>query len=277
MDFNPSEGQIERIGKPRVPIDTMSDLIQTGIRSLDQKLGMELSARRGIPNGSMIIVSYPSETVIPKLFVQRILLNWAQDVKNNLVFYVHSALPYELVLRAFKAYNWDVAPYKGKSLIFEDMYNLKSTTMGTALKLGRIEIRRRTYVKKVIERMKHVKETQNKRCFSVFDDLLWMKEDELDSDPTSLIMFLKDLVQSFTQIGGVHFMLLPQEILDPVAERILMNSAQGIFYFSRTSVGSRIKDNFAITKLMGVAYVSETLELTPSEVEGFKIETTGKI
>ena len=277
MEHTLQGGKIERIGKERPPIDTRGGLIQTGIRSLDQKLGLELSSRKGIPTGSMIVISYPSETVIPKLFVQRILLNWAQDVERNIVFYIHSALPFELVKRSFQAYRWNIEPFINKSLFFEDMYNLRSATMGTALKLGRIEIRRRTYVKKIIERMKHVKKTQNKNCFSLFDDLLWMKEDELDEDPTALILFLKDMVRSFTEIGGVHFLLLPQDILDPVAERIIMNAAQGIFYFSRNTVGSKIKDNFAITKLMGVAYISETLELTPSEVEGFKIESTSKI
>ena len=106
---------------------------------------------------------------------------------------------------------------------------------------------------------------------------LWMKEDRLDEDSNELITFLKDSIMSFAHIEGVHFFLLPQDVLDPVAERIIMNAAQGIFYFSRSRVGSRIKDNFAITKLMGVAYISETLEITPSEAEGFKIEATAKI
>jgi hypothetical protein len=104
-----------------------------------------------------------------------------------------------------------------------------------------------------------------------------MKEDRLDEDSNDLITFLKGVIQSLTKIGGIHFFLLPQGVLDPVAERIIMNSAQGIFYFSRSTVGSRIKDTFAITKLMGVAFVSENLDLTPSEVEGFKIESTAKI
>jgi len=272
-----SKNNVERIGKRSQPVDTRGELILTGIRTLDQKLGMELSSRRGIPDGSLVLASYPSDTSIPKLFIQRILLNWAQDVENNLVFYIHSEKPHNLVKRSFQAYDWDVTPLEGKSLFFEDMYNLSSASMTSSLKFGRIEVKRKTYVKKIIDRMIHVKEDQNKQCFSIFDDLLWMKEDRLDEDSNALIVFLKEVIGSFTKIGGVHFFLLPQNILEPVAERILMNAAQGIFYFSRRTVGSRLKDNFAITKLMGISYISETLEVTPSESEGFKIESTAKI
>ena len=277
MDIEAPKGGVERIGKKGNAIDARGELILTGIRSLDQKLGMEMSARRGLPNGSLILVSYPSETVIPKLFIQRILLNWAQKVENNVIFYVHSSSPYDSVLRSFQAYEWDVTPYEGKNWYFENMFDLSSSAMSSALKLGKIEVKRRTYSKKIIDRMMHVKETQNKQCFSVFDDLLWMKEDRLDEDSTALISFLKNTLMSLAKIGGVHFFLLPQGVLDPIAENIIMNAAQGIFYFRRSAVGSRIKDTFAITKLMGVAYVSETLDLTPSEAEGFKIESTAKI
>ena len=276
MDMDSPTGGINRIGKSNSSKDERGDLIQTGIRSLDQKLGMEMSSRKGLPSGSLILVSYPSETVIPTLFIQRILLNWAQK-SNNVIFYVHSSRPYNHVLNSFKAYEWDVKPFEGKNWYFENMFDLSSSSMASSLKLGKIEVTRKTYVKKVIDRMLHVKENQKKHCFSVFDDLLWMKEDRLDEDSNDLITFLKGIIQSFTEIGGIHFFLLPQGVLDPVAERIIMNAAQGIFYFSRSTVGSRIKDTFAITKLMGVAFVSENLDLTPSEVEGFKIESTAKI
>ena len=277
MDIEAPKGGVERIGKKDRNIDTRGELILTGIRTLDQKLGMEMSSRKGIPNGSLILVSYPSDTVIPKLFIQRILLNWAKKTKENVVFYVHSSTPYDSVRKSFQAYGWDVSPYEGKNWYFENMFDLTSSTMSTTLKLGKIEIRRRTYAKKIIDRMIHVKESQNKQCFSVFDDLLWMKEDRLDEDAAALITFLKNTLMSLSRLGGVHFFLIPQEVLDPVAERIIMNAAQGIFYFTRNSVGSRIKDTFAITKLMGVAYVSQTLDITPSETEGFKIESTAKI
>ncbi|TET77436.1 MAG: hypothetical protein E3J43_05855 [Candidatus Heimdallarchaeota archaeon] len=168
-------------------------------------------------------------------------------------------------------------PFEGKNWYFENMFDLSSSSMASSLKLGKIEVKRKTYVKKIIDRMFHVKENQNKQCFSVFDDLLWMKEDGLDEDSNALITFLKGTIMSLTKIGGVHFFLLPQDVLDSVAERIIMNAAQGIFDFSRSTVGSKIKDTFAITKLMGVAYVSENFDLTPSESEGFKIESTAKI
>ncbi len=276
MDMNSPSGGTERIGKSNPSKDARGDLIQTGIRSLDQKLGMEMSARKGLPQGSLILVSYPSETVIPTLFIQRILLNWAQN-SNNVIFYVHSTRPYAHILNSFNAYEWDVKPFEGKNWYFENMFDLSSSSMASSLKLGKIEVKRKTYVKKIIDRMLHVKENQNKRCFSVFDDLLWMKEDRLDEDSNTLITFLKGTIMSLTKIGGVHFFLLPQDVLDSVAERIIMNAAQGIFYFSRNTVGSRIQDTFAITKLMGVAYVSENFDITPSEAEGFKIESTAKI
>jgi KaiC/GvpD/RAD55 family RecA-like ATPase len=277
MDIEAPKGGVDRIGKKARNVDTRGELILTGIRTLDQKLGMEMSARKGIPNGSLILVSYPSDTVIPKLFIQRILLNWTKNTQENVIFYVHSSTPYDSVLKSFQAYGWDISPYEGKNWYFENMFDLTSSAMSSTLKLGKIEVRRRTYAKKIIDRMIHVKETQNKQCFSIFDDLLWMKEDRLDEDAAALIAFLKNTLTSLAKLGGVHFFLIPQDVLDPVAERIIMNAAQGIFYFTRNSVGSIIKDTFAITKLMGVAYVSETLDITPSETEGFKIESTAKI
>jgi len=276
MDMNSPSGGTERMGKSNPSKDARGDLVQTGIRSLDQKLGMEMSSRKGLPQGSLILVRYPSETVIPTLFIQRILLNWAQN-SDNVIFYVHSSRPYSHILNSFNAYEWDVKPFEGKNWYFENMFDLSSSSMASSLKLGKIEVKRKTYVKKIIDRMLHVKENQKKQCFSVFDDLLWMKEDRLDEDSNALITFLKGTIMSLTKIGGVHFFLLPQDVLDSVAERIIMNAAQGIFDFSRSTVGSKIKDTFAITKLMGVAYVSENFDLTPSESEGFKIESTAKI
>ncbi|MCE7742477.1 MAG: hypothetical protein GOP50_08440 [Candidatus Heimdallarchaeota archaeon] len=277
MDMDAPDEGLERIGKTQASKDSRGELILTGIRSLDQKLGMEMAKRRGIPQGSFILVSYPSGTVIPTLFIQRILLNWAKQSPDNVIFYVHSSRPYDHVQNSFQAYNWDVSPYEGKNWYFENMFDLSSSAMTSSLKLGKIEVKRKTYVNRILDRMIHVKESQKKQCFSVFDDLLWMKEDRLDEDSSALITFIKSAIMKFTKIGGVHFLLLPQGILDPVAERIIMNAAQGIFHFTRNTVGSRIKDTFAITKLMGIAFVSENLDITPSETEGFKIESTAKI
>ncbi|MHA1198371.1 MAG: hypothetical protein ACTSQF_03370 [Candidatus Heimdallarchaeaceae archaeon] len=269
--------EVERIGKKQASKDSRGELLLTGIRSLDQKLGMEMATRRGIPQGSFILVSYPPGTVIPTLFIQRILLNWAKQSTDNVIFYVHSSRPYDHIQNSFKAYNWDVSPYEGKNWYFENMFDLSGSAMTSALKLGKIEVKRKTYVNRILDRMIHVKESQKKQCFSVFDDLVWMKEDRLDEDSSALITFIKRSIMNFTKIGGVHFFLLPQGVLEPVAERIIMNAAQGIFHFTRTTSGSRIKDTFAITKLMGVAFVSENLDITPSESEGFKIESTAKI
>lgn len=277
MSQEPSKGGIERIGRLGQQSNSRQTLIKTGIRTLDQKLGMELSLKKGIPQGSLVLVFYPSETVIPLLFVQRILLNWAKDKVNNAVFYVHSSKPIDLVLRAYEAYGWDARKYMDESMFFENMYDLSSPSIASSSKLGRIEVKRKTFAKRILKKMEHFHENQNKICFSVFDDLLWMKEDQLDENPNALIIFLKDTVRLLTKIGGVHFFLLPKQVLEPIAERIIMNSVQVIFDFSRSITGSRIQDNFAITKLMGVAFKAELLELTPSEEEGFKIESTSKI
>ncbi|MCG3217233.1 MAG: hypothetical protein KAS63_10925 [Candidatus Heimdallarchaeota archaeon] len=277
MDLDSSKEGLERIGKKNTTVDSRGELFLTGIRTLDQKLGMEMSTRRGLPKGSIILVSYPSGTVIPTLFVQRILLNWAQNKGENVIFYIHSSRPYNHVINSFRAYEWDIGPYENKNWFFENMFDLSSSAMTSTLKLGKIEVRRKTYVKRVIDRMLHVKENQKKQCFSVFDDLLWMKEDRLDEDSNALIAFLRRTIISFSELGGVHFFLLPQDVLEPVAERIIMNAATGIFHFSRNILGSKIKDTFAITKLMGVAYISENLDISPSEAEGFKIESTAKI
>ncbi|MHA1303283.1 MAG: hypothetical protein ACTSQE_00345 [Candidatus Heimdallarchaeaceae archaeon] len=276
LDLEPPKGSIERIGKKGVQDIGTVGLIRTGIRSLDQKFGMELASKAGIPSGSVIVVSYPASSVIPILFVQRILLNWAQKSDYNRVFYVHSSKPYNLIERSYAAYNWNIEEYKDKSFFFENMYDMTSSTT-TSIKLGRIEVKRRTYVKRIVEKILHVKETQKKNCFSVFDDLLWLKEDKLDDDHNALIIFLKELIKMFSEIGGVHFFLLPQNIINPVAEQIILNYAQGIFHFSRARVGSMLRDTFTISKLMGVAYISEVLDVTPSEEEGFKIESTSKI
>jgi KaiC/GvpD/RAD55 family RecA-like ATPase len=181
MDMDTPDEGIERIGKKQTTKDSRGELILTGIRSLDQKLGMELAKRRGIPEGSLVLVSYPPGTVIPTMFIQRILLNWAQQSDNNVIFYVHSSRPYGHVKNSFQAYNWDVSPYEGKNWYFENMFDLSSSSMTSALKLGKIEVKRKTYVNRILDRMVHVRETQNKQCFSIFDDLLWMKEDRLFS------------------------------------------------------------------------------------------------
>ena len=42
-------------------------------------------------------------------------------------------------------------------------------------------------------------------------------------------------------------------------------------------IGNRNQDRLTIAKMMGVAYKSEILDITPDEKEGLRIESTGKI
>lgn len=125
--------------------------------------------------------------------------------------------------------------------------------------------------------MVHLSKNQGSKCFSVVDNLLWIKEEELDEKPDALIEFLKDLTDLILQIGGVHFLLLEKDIINPVAERLIMSNVQGIFDFSRGQKGAKTVDRFSISKLVGLAFISENMEISPSETLGFIIESTGAI
>ena len=244
--------------------------------SLDQKLGMEFSDVKGIPDGTLILVKVPPSASIPLLFVQRILLNWATN-ENNYIFYMFSSRPKTLIQRELNAYNWSTSEYEGRNWFWQDMRQVTTTHRASSTRVGAIDIKRKTYTKHIFKSMEQYKKEKGIIPFSIIDDLLWMKEELLDENPSEVMGFLKDLLDLIQVIGGVHFFMLPNGILNPVVERILEAFSQGIFNFTRDIRGAKLRDFLTITKLTGVAFVSEELEVTPSETLGFQIESTRKI
>lgn len=268
--------RIERIGKKKTAPRERPKRFLTGIRSLDMRLGMEFSREKGIPDGTLIIVRTDSNANIPRLLTQRILLNFAKD-DQAAVFYVHSSRPLNLVKRDFEAFDWHVEEYENRTMFFEDMYGMGAQGSASAIKVGPIAVKRKTFLKQIYAKMYKVKEEHNKWCFSIVDDLLWIKEDQLDEDYALLIQFLKEVGSRILAIGGVHFMLLPRGILSPIAEQILMSYSSAVFEFERKRVGSRLKDHLTITKLLGVAYVPDAMDIIPHEEEGFRLESISKV
>ena len=250
---------------------------KTGITSLDNRLGMTFSDDKGIPDKSLILVHSPADSNMATLLIQRMLTNLCEMDENNFVFYIHSSRPRSLIMRDFTAYNVDIKPYIDKRWLFKDMYGLSGSIRASSSKIGKIDIRRKTYIKHIFKDMAHITKGGKNQCFSVVDNLLWIKEEQLDEKPDALIEFLKDLTDLILQIGGIHFLLLEKDIIDPVAERLIMSSVQGIFDFSKGSKGTKTVDTFRISKLVGLAFTSETMEISPSETLGFMIESTGAI
>jgi hypothetical protein len=270
-----STGNFERI----IDDDDEGEIYKhkTGIVSLDNRLGMTYSDDKGIPDKSLILVHSPADSNMATLLIQRILTNLCERDENNFIFYIHSSRPKTLIMRDFTAYNVDIKPFVGKRWLFKDMYGLSGSIRASSSKIGKIDIRRKTYIKHIFKDMVHISKNQNKQCFSVVDNLLWIKEEVLDEKPDALIEFLKDLTDLILQIGGIHFLLLEKDIINPVAERLIMSSVQGIFDFSKGKKGTKTVDTFRISKLVGLAFISETMEISPSETLGFMIESTGAI
>ena len=247
----------------------------TKIRTLDGRLGMELSREKGIPDGTLILVRMDSDASIPRLLIQRILLNWATD-PNVYTYYIHSSRPYDLVKRDFSAFNWNYESLLNQSLFFEDMYGMSDRSSTSALKLGPIMVKRKTYLLQLFDKM-ILSRKEGKTCFSIVDDLLWIKEDGIDQDPSGTIQLMKEIGSKILEIGGVHFLLLPKDILPNDVEHIIMSYSSGILEFGRNLFGSRLRDTLTITKLLGVAYIPESMEIRPDENEGFKLEITSKV
>ncbi len=249
----------------------------TGLPSLDQKLGMELSLDKGIPNGSIIMVHTPPSSNLPTLFIQRVLLNFVEQSPDHVVFYLYSSRPKNQILREFHAYNWNVEKYENQQWFWENMYQVSSPHRASSARIGNIEIKRKTYIKRVYRRIEQIQQMKEIIPFTCIDNLLWMKEEQLDENPSMVIEFLRDIQNYVNEIGGVHFFIVPKGILNPVAENIIEATVQGIFDFDREIRGNKVRDFFFIAKMVGLSYISETLEVAPSEEQGFRIESTSKI
>lgn len=252
---------------------------QTGLPVLDQRLGGEFSTdEAGLPGGSLILIHAPPETNLGTLFAQRIVMNLIDNTPNGRAFFMHSSRPQHIVRKEFKAYNWDVETYESQGKWeFIDMWHITSSHVASSSRIGKIDIRRKAYLKQAFRRILQVHQTENITCFSVVDNLLWLKEDDFDQEPSKLLDYFKELIDIIVQIGGIHFLVLPKEILSTTAEKTIMSIMNGIFDFSRSIIGSRNQDQLAIVKMMGINYKSDILDITPDRQVGLRIESTGKI
>jgi archaellum biogenesis ATPase FlaH len=191
---------------------------------------------------------------------------------------MHSSRPQHVIRKEFQAYNWNVTPFENEDKWeFIDMWHITSSHVASSSRIGKIDIRRKSYLKQAYNRILQVKETDNSHCFSVVDNLLWLKEDDFDNEPSRLLDYFKELTDIIDEIGGVHFLVLPKGILSDTAEKIIMSIMNGIFDFSRTVVGNRNQDQLSIMKMMGITYQSDIMDITPDSQLGLRIESTGKI
>lgn len=260
------------------PINSSDVKYRTGLDALDRRLGGQFSSDGGIPDGSIVLVYHPPESNLGTLFSQKLLMNQLEMNPNSKAFYLHSSRPQHIIINEFKAYNWDISNYsKERRWQFFDMWHITSSHVASSSKIGQIDIRRKTYLKQAYEKILLIKKTENVRCFTVVDNLLWLKEDDFDKNASKLHEFFKELTDIIVQIGGIHFLVLPKGILEKTAENLIISVVNGIFEFSRSIVGNKNQDQLSIIKMMGTSYESEILDITPDTKEGLRIESTSKI
>ncbi|MHA2249830.1 MAG: RAD55 family ATPase [Candidatus Kariarchaeaceae archaeon] len=252
----------------------------TGMTVLDQKFsGDEMDdSKKGIPGGSLILIHAPPQTNLATLFAQKVLLNCLETVENAKAYYMHSSRPRHIIEKEFDAYNWDYSKFQAQNRWeFVDMWHITSSHTASSSKIGKIDIRRKTYLKQAFKKMIQVHENENVTCFSVVDNLLWLKEEDFDREPSRILEFFKDLTDIIVHVGGVHFFVLPKGILYDVTENMISSVVNGIIDFDRYVSGTRNQDRLSVVKMMGVSYSSDILDITPDHVEGLRIESTGKI
>jgi KaiC/GvpD/RAD55 family RecA-like ATPase len=263
---------------PIGPPPDLNYIYSTGLQALDQRLGSDFADEKGIPAGSMVLILAPPESNLSTLFAQKVILNLLENQSNSRAYYMHSSRPRRILEKEFKAYNWDIDKYvQQRKWEFIDMWHITSSHVASSSKIGKIDIKRKTYIKQAYLKILQLLETEKGRSFSVVDNLLWLKEDNFDEESSKLLDFFKELSDIINQIGGVHFFVLPKGILDTVAENLISSIVNGIIEFDRTVSGNRTQDRLMVAKMMGVAYKSEILDITPDDQEGLRIESTGKI
>lgn len=249
----------------------------TGMTVLDQRLGgSEDENRRGIPGGSLILIQNPPQTNLGTLFAQKVLINLLDSRPNSKVYYMHSSRPQNVVMNEFKAYKWNIEKY-GDRFEFVDMWHITSAHVASSSKIGKIDIRRKTYLKQAFARMLMVHNTDNLTCFSIVDNLLWLKEDDFDTQSAQLLDFFKELIDFVVEMGGIHFLILPKGILTDTAEKLIISVVNGIVEFSREIIGNKNQDQLSIIKMMGVTYVSDILDISPDPIVGLRVESTSKL
>lgn len=249
----------------------------TGMLALDQQFG-EDTEKRGIPGGSIVLIHAPPQTNLATLFAQKVLMNFLESIDQSKAFYMHSSRPQHIILKEFEAYNWDISNFqKQNKWDFIDMWHITAAHVASSSKIGKIDIRRKTYLKAAFKKMLQVHKTEKITCFSVVDNLLWLKEEDFDREPSRILEFFKELTDIILQIGGIHFFVLPKGILYDVTENMISSVVNGIFDFSRYVSGNKNQDRISIIKMMGVSYASNILDITPDQREGLLIEATAKL
>lgn len=255
---------------------TDENYYSTGMTVLDQRFGDD--DKVGIPGGSLVLIHGTPQSNLSTLFTQKILMNYLDLMVNAKVYYMHSSRPQHVIVKEFEAYHWDIKAYRETNRWeFVDMWHITSSHVASSSKIGKIDIRRKTYLKQAFQKMLQVKQTEGNPCFSVVDNLLWLKEEDFDRKPSKLLEFFKELTDLVVQIGGVHFLVLPKGILYDVAENMISSVVNGIIDFDRYLVGNRNQDRLSIVKMLGVNFKSELLDITPDPQQGLRIESTGKI
>lgn len=251
----------------------------TGMTVLDQRLGAETRTNAvGIPAGSLVLIHAPPATNLGTLFAQKVLMNLLEANPNSKGYYMHSSRPQQIVRKEFNAYSWDISDFESSGRWeFIDMWHITSSHVASSSRIGKIDIRRKSYLKQAFRRMLQIQQTDNTPIFSVVDNLLWLKEDDFDKSPSKLLDFFKELTDLVVEMGGIHFLVLPKNILNDTAEKIIMSIVNGIFNFSRSVMGSKNQDQLSIIKMMGVTYKSDILDITPDHTVGLRIESTGKV
>ncbi len=254
-------------------------LYKTGINALDNRLGSKFSNdRRGIPAASIILVFHPPETNLGTLFVQKVLMNLLSFNENSKGYYIHSSRPQHIIMNEFRAYNWDISTYiNQKRWEFNNMWHITSSHVASSSKIGKIDIRRKTYLKQAYLKILQNYQLHKEDYFTVVDNLLWLKEEEFDKKASNLLEFFKELTDIITQIGGIHFFILPKGILEKSAENLIISTVTGIFDFTRTVMGNKNQDQLSIIKMMGVSYDSDILDISPDPKQGLRIETSEKL
>lgn len=250
----------------------------TKIQALDQLLGRDFSEDNGFPDGSMVLIQIPPNTNLGTLFAQKILLNFLDQFPDSRGFYFHSSKPRPQLLKSFEAYNWNIKPLidQGRFELI-DMWTITSSHTASSSKIGKIDIKRKTFLKQTYQKILQIHRNGGIDCFSVVDDLLWLKENDLDQRPSKVLEFIKDILDIIFHIGGVHFFILPKGILNDVSERLIMNYSTGLIDFDTEFRGNNLQHLFYIAKLAGISLQSEILEISPSTDGGFRIESTTKV
>ncbi len=263
---------------PKENIFHSNKLYSSGIRALDQRLGSELEEDSGFPDSSLVIIHVPPNTDLGILFTQKVLINLIQNYENSIGYYFHSSKPSTTLLKGLNTYDWGVKPLiQENRLELIDMWAITSSHVASSSKIGKIDIKRKTFLKQEYKRMLRIKETKNLTCFSIVDNLLWLKEENLDQNPSKTLEFIKELIALIYNIGGVHFFILPKGVINEVSERIVTNFATGLIDFETEFRGNSLKNLFYISKMTGISLESEILEINPSRDGGFRIESTSKI